>query len=414
MRTLKQYKNLAMVLGFAVLASACDKNDDKQPDPILVDGDEAYVIGVGVGSGSSSSHYLVQAKDLLSGKISLLNNGILQEGYREYLNINNFFYAIGGLGVHNVDAYYIANDNQLTAKTGLSFDNGADDYMAVGNGKTLLGVKVATDANYDGNVEFTTIDTDNYSFLNNKTTVSVKDIYVAKDKDHGWSHSGLAISGNKAFQTIFPISSSSTGWATPNVDTTYVAVYSYPEFKLEKVIKDTRTGPAGAPVNISGIFATESGDVYTIFHAGYGFDHKNKLKDPAILRIKAGTDVFDQDYYFKTEGIPNGGKIIKATYVGNNKLLAQMYTKEQATQWDQKDLTYAIVDLVEQRITAVKNSPVYEFSESAFVDGDKAYVPAKVGATLNIYQIDIPTATATKGVEIEASFVKGIGKLKKQ
>jgi len=190
-------------------------------------------------------------------------------------------------------------------------------------------------------------------------------------------------------------------------------VYSYPDFQLQKVITDTRTGPSGAPLTRSGIFVTESGNIYTLFHAGYGFDHQQSLKDPAILRINAGEDEFDEDYYFKTVGIPNGGKIIKATYVGNNKLLAQIYTKETTSQWDQTDLRYAIVDLVKKEITAVQNSPIYTYSEEAFVDGDKAYLPAKVGTSLNIYEVDIPTATATKGVEIEATYVKGIGKLTK-
>ncbi len=414
MKTIKQYAHVALALGFTLAAGSCTKDDNgpNDNDGPIIEGNSTYVLGVGITDAeNNSTNYIVHTKDLLSGKISLLNNGILQEGYREYTNIGNYFYAIGGLGLTGVDAYYINDQSRLTAKKGLVFDHGADDYLHVDGGKTLLGVTVDRDAasGYEGNVEFFTVDVNGYT-ITKKTTVPVQDVYKAENGDHGWSHSGMVIRGNQAFQTVFPISST---WATPNVNTNYVAVYSYPDFQLQKVITDTRTGPSGAPLTRSGIFVTESGNIYTLFHAGYGFDHQQSLKDPAILRINAGEDEFDEDYYFKTVGIPNGGKIIKATYVGNNKLLAQIYTKETTSQWDQTDLRYAIVDLVKKEITAVQNSPIYTYSEEAFVDGDKAYLPAKVGTSLNIYEVDIPTATATKGVEIEATYVKGIGKLTK-
>src|SRR5690606_19656442 len=412
MRKLKQYRNVALALGFAVAASSCSKDDNggnDRPNEPIIEGGQAYVLGVGVEAGTDYINYIVHTKDLLNGKISLLNNGILQEGYREYLNINNYFYSIGGLGVNNVDAYYINNESRLTAKTGLAFSYGADDYLSVNNDKTLLGAKLVVDDKFDGNMEFFEVDADGYT-VNKTVKVPAKEVYKDAENKHGWRHTGLAVSGDRAYQTVFPYANG----VSPNLDTNYVEVYSYPELELETVIKDTRTGPAGAPVNISGIFTAENGDVYTVYHGGYGFDPKGNYKEGGILRIKAGTAEFDQGYHFTTEDKPNGGKFIKATYIGNNKLLAQKYTAEQNGQWDQTNLTFVIVDLEAETITAVKDAPIYQYSEPAFVDGDKAYVPAKVGASLHIYQIDIPTATATKGIEIEASYVKGIGKLHKQ
>ncbi|TYR36874.1 DUF4374 domain-containing protein [Sphingobacterium phlebotomi] len=413
MKAIKQYTKTALACALLFSAAACTKDDNSGPDEgtgPIIEGNETFVLGVGITDAeNNSTNYIVHTKDLLSGKISLLNNGILQEGYREYFNIGNYFYAIGGLGVNNVDAYYIASDSRLKAKTGLVFQNGSDGYISVNNDKTLLGVNLATDDSFNGNVEFTTVDVASYP-ASKVITVPAKDVYKPADDSHGWKNSGIVVRGNQAFQTIFPMGAD---WATPKVDEVLVAVYSYPDFQFQKLITDPRTGPAGATLTRSGIFLTESGDMYTLFHAGYGFDHKTTLKDPAILKIKAGTDEFDEDYYFKTTGIPNGGKLIKATYVGNNKLLGQIYTKETTDQWDQTDLKYVIVDLVEQTITAVQNSPVYTYSEEAFVVGDKAYLPAKVGASLNVYEVDIPTATAKKGVEIEATYIKGIGKLTK-
>src|SRR5690606_40977879 len=100
MRKLKQYRNVTLALGLAVAASSCSKDDNggnDRPNEPIIEGGQAYVLGVGVEAGTDYINYIVHTKDLLNGKISLLNNGILQEGYRKYLNINNYFYSIGGL-----------------------------------------------------------------------------------------------------------------------------------------------------------------------------------------------------------------------------------------------------------------------------------------------------------------------------
>ncbi|MGO3655430.1 MAG: DUF4374 domain-containing protein [Sphingobacterium sp.] len=403
-----------LVLATALLTmNSCSKEDNNDPSPSpndpLIEGDQTYVLGVGVTDAeNNSTNYVVHVKDLTSGEVSLMNNGILQEGYRKYITIGNHFYAIGGLGVTDANAYYIDSDNYLRAKTGMVFQNGLSDFRDFDNGKTLLGVQVATDESYNGNVEFFLVDAAGYQLKETKT-VPAKEIYPG-DEHHGWSHSGIAVRGNQAFQGVFPMS---TSWTTPNTDTNYVAVYGYPEFELQKVIKDVRTGPTGSPLMRSGIFATENGNVYTVSHDGYGYEQSGDLKEPAILRIKAGEDDFDSDYLFKTTGIPNGGRIIKALYIGDNKLFAQMHTKSDFDQWDQTGLKYAIVDLEKQEITAVKNSPVYDGAEDPFLEGDKIYIPAKVGSSLNIYEVDIPTATAKKGLAVDATYVLAVGKLTK-
>src|SRR5690606_34768085 len=143
--------------------------------------------------------------------------------------------------------YYINNENRLTAKTGLVFNYGADDYLSVNNDKTLLGAKLVVDDKFDGDMEFFDVNVDGYS-INKTVKIPAKEVYKDAENKHGWRHTGLAVSGNRAYQTVFPYANG----VSPNLDTNYVAVYSYPEFELETVIKDTRTGPAGAPGNITG------------------------------------------------------------------------------------------------------------------------------------------------------------------
>lgn len=398
---------LCLATSSALLFSACSKDgDDTTPTPPV--GDKVYLIGAGVTTPSGSTNYILQTSDLSSGKISLINNGILQDGYREYIGMGSYFFSIGGLGVNDVISYSLNNENQVVPREGLVFQNGASDYIDVNkDGKTLLGAVVTTDDKYEGNAEFFIVDVASNTIAK-KVLIPAKTVYNG-NHNIGWNHTGVAIRGNKAFQTVYPISKS---FATPDFDRTYVAVYSYPDFTFEKLIEDTRATPAGAPLLNSGIFSTESGDLYTVSHDGYGYDQHAAAKKPTILKIANGAETFDADYIFHTEDVANGGKVIRANYIGGGKLLAQLKTGTQNGAWDQTGLSLAIVDLVAKTITPVQGTPTYDGAEAVFVDEGKAYVSAKVGNALNIYVVDLAAATATKGVEIEATYVKGLGRIR--
>src|SRR5690606_23391651 len=107
----------------------------------------------------------------------------------------------------------------------------------------------------------------------------------------------------------------------------------------------------------SGIFVTESGDIYTVSHNGYGYSQATK--DAAILKIASGSTEFDGNYYFNTAEAANGGRIIHALYVGNNKLFAEISSGERGGQWEDNNLKFAVVDLNAQTITAVAGSPTF-------------------------------------------------------
>ena len=49
-------------------------------------------------------------------------------------------------------------------------------------------------------------------------------------------HTGIVVRGDQAFQSFSPFNDET--WQTSQTDKAYVAVYSYPEFELEKIIED--------------------------------------------------------------------------------------------------------------------------------------------------------------------------------
>lgn len=386
------------------------KDDDNNVDPGPPEEDEkVYVLGLGVTTTEATTHYVLQASDLMNGTFSLINNGTLQQGYRDYAQVGSNFYSVGGLGVTDVNTIYVDESGKIATRTGLNLITGVTDFKDVdGQGNTVLAVAVPA-APADGtDAEFVLIDVAQNSI---KSTVKQPVRGVHAGGDWLW-HTGIVVRGNQAFQTFTAFNAD---WTTTDTDTAFVAVYSYPEFQLQKVIKDARTGPAGAFNTRSGIFVTESGDIYTVSHTGYGYSQSTK--DAAILKIPSGSSDFDESYYFNTANAANGGRIIHALYIGNNKLFVSIRPGERAeSQWADDNLKFAIVDLASREIKAVSGSPVFTGnggrSFAATYDDGKVYTAATVDGVCNIYEIDVAQATAVKGAVVEASFVGGLARLK--
>jgi hypothetical protein len=406
MHSIKQLFKATLFAALAVTAVSCSKDDT--PDAVV--GDKVYALGVGVTIPAGTTNYIVQTSDLMSGTLSLTGNGILETGYRDYAFAGSTLFSIGGLGITDVNTYTLDASSKLTAKTGLTFELANTDIIDIdGTGKTLLGLSVPASPTEGLSAKFYTVDVAGNA-IGTRGDVLMSSIRPTAD----WIiHTGMQVSGSHLFQSYYPINIAD--YSTSNTDTAYVAVYSYPGMVLEKVIKDTRTGPAGSFNTRSGLFKTESGDVYTVAHNGYGYS--KSTKDAGILKIAAGTTVFDASYYFNTATATNGGKIVHAKYIGNNKLFAEISTASNVgNQWADAGLKFAIVDLSAKTITAVTNSPTFDGnggrSFAALVDDGKVYAAATVNGVCNIYQVDIATATATKGATVSATFVGGIGRMK--
>jgi hypothetical protein len=407
MNTIKQLFKATLLAGLAITAVSCSK--DKTENTTVL-GDKVYTLGLGVTTASTTTNYVVATSNLMTGTISLTNNGVLQSGYRDYALGGSTFFSVGGLGITDVNAITLDASNKLSTRTGLTFESAAVDFKDVdGTGKTMLGVSVPASPTAGLSAQFFTVDVATNAIAS-KVNVLMNNIHPS---NQDWFlHTGIEVRGNQAFQTFYPINYSN--YVTANTDTAYVAIYSFPGFVLQKVIKDARTGPAGSFGTQSGIFKTEAGDLYTVAHNGYGYSKATKAA--GILKIAAGATEFDQSYYFNTATATNGGKIVHAKYIGNNKLFAEISSTADGSQWADAGLKFAIVDLSAKTITAVTNSPTFTGnggrSFAAVLDEGKIYVAAAVDNVTNIYQVDVASATATKGAIIDATFLGGIARLK--
>lgn len=410
---MKQGLKRTLLACMAVVAISC--SDDEKDDPILPGNDKIYAMGVGVTTSTTTTNYVVQVNDLMSGTISLQGKGILQEGYRDYAHAGKIFYSIGGLGVVDVNTLTLNTADLLTTKTGLTFELANNDFIDIdGTGKTMMGVSLPASPTQGLNAKFYTVDVASNA-ITNRGEVPMNDLYPsAKD----WLfHSGMQVVGSKLFLTYYPVSHEN--FDTKNTDSNYVAVLSYPDFKLEKVISDPRTGPSGAFNTRSGLFKTESGDLYSVSTSSISNGYSQKTKPAGILKIASGSTTFDENYYFNTDAAPNGGKISHAIYIGNGKLFAAVTVVEPTLtdRWGDSNLRLSIVDLNAKTITPVANAPIYKGdgarSFAAFYEDGKVYSTLTGSdGVLNIYQTDVATAKATKGAVVQGTFVGGIARLK--
>jgi hypothetical protein len=411
---LKHLFKTSVLATVAIAAVSCSKNDNPDPGPTPGAEDKVYALGIGVTTPTATTNYVVQTSDLMTGTISLTGNGILQDGYRDYASIASKFFSIGGLGVTDVNTYSLDAAGKLTEKKGLTFELPNNQFVDVdGTGKTMLGVSIPATPTAGLNVKFYTVDVASNA-IGTKAEVPVNSIHPSSQD---WIfHTGMQVSGNQLFQTFYPVNY--TTYETKNTDTNYVAVYSYPELKLQKVIKDTRTGPSGAFNTMSGLFKTENGDLYAVSNSTLSLSYSQSTKPAGILKIAAGKSEFDQNYFFNTDAAANGGKIAHAIYIGNGKLFAAITTGTPKIEdrWSDTNLKLAIVDLNAKTITLVANAPLYKGdggrSFAALLDDGKVYSAITTNGVLNIYQTDIATATAVKGATIEGSFLGGIARLR--
>ncbi|WP_088324345.1 DUF4374 domain-containing protein [Polaribacter tangerinus] len=414
----KFYKHLFLGLLLTSIMSCSDKNEDNPTNP---NNSPLYVLGLGVTTTTETTNFLLEVDDLMTGTISLQGRGTLQDGYRDYAFGGNTFYSIGGLGVTDVNAVTAAEGNALNILSGLTFPFQIDGFIDIdGTGKKMLGISQPQSPSTSQNITFYEVDITTNS-ITKSNSIPLRNVY-SETTDWAFT-SGMQVRGNKIFQTFYPIDN--TTFSTNNTDTQYVAIYNYPDFTLDKVISDTRFGPAGSFNTRSGIFATENGDIYTVSNSNFGY---TKATKPAgILKIATGTESFDTSYTFNTENAANGGKIIHALYIGNDKLFAAISTKilEEpngsngfGNVYTDSNLHLAIVDLKAKSITKVSGAPEFTGnggrSFAAFQDGEVVYSAIKDENTgiVNIYQTNLTTATAKKGAVVEASFVGGIARLR--
>ncbi|MDH8701875.1 hypothetical protein M2138_001226 [Dysgonomonadaceae bacterium PH5-43] len=204
----------------------------------------------------------------------------------------------------------------------------------------------------------------------------------------------------------------------------WLAIYDNESFENPTLIKTEKISYAtgrNRSQYYQTTWAADNGDVY-MFSPSYAKTMSEEVQRttlPAgVVRVKSGEYKFDDDYYFNIEQATGGKSFQRCWHISGNYFLMLMYDQELTPSVKATTSSMAIFDAEAQQLTYITGLPSADelsaFGSTHYFENDKAYVA--VTTTVDdypaIYVIDAKTATATKGITVEAKSINAAGKLK--
>lgn len=390
-------------LAFTALVTSCSKSDNGPQNP------GNFIVAVTPVSSTGAADYLLTTSSLDTGKITTARNGVEQDGtYRYYVTHNNkFFSMLYGQGNPGAVTTYSILNGQLNKLS--NFQTETVQAFAPVNDDLLL-IKISRNITnplsswYQVNT--------NSLLITAEGTINTQ----APSQNGETAHfSWIKQVGTKVFAPYLSIKGCcNDGFGTNYPDSAWIAVYSYPEMKLEKVIKDNRTSFIGRYFR-DGLAVVENGDTYA-FSSSVATTGGvlSSTKPSAITRIKSGTTEFDQTYLYDFEAISKGYVITNWIYLGDNNFVVNASLKAERGAYTD-GTTIGIVNVVNKTFTQVTGMPDVNdikgitYNNYTAKDGRYAYIGVNLKSGLGyIYKIDASNHTATQGLRVEGGLITAI------
>lgn len=399
----KTWSAALVCLALLPTLTACDDDMGSTEVP-----GEPYVLSLGITSSGVTTYYVVTAQDLMSDTpINAYGRGIEQNGYRDYQQAEQTVFSIGGLGVTSATGIQRDAAGYLQEVGDFVFNNTPIGFCQVDD-HTMAAMELPTSPGSGQNLTFYSVDIQTLELKSRVTTTP-----VAPMDDIEWpSVTGMAYAGGNLYVSYVPMNSNT--YATPAVDTAFVAVYGYPDFKFKTLIKDTRLGNIGSWNAFNGFQLDENGDIIAMSNTSLtnGFSQTNGKS--GFLKIRAGETHFDEDYFFDYEAL-TGYKVAHWLYLGNGKVYAEVSTNQSAGAWSDAEDLSVIIDLNEQSHTVIQEIPLHSGQGGrrfvAYAENGYVYAPITTSEGVYIYRVDIASGTAVRGARISATFVGGLFRL---
>ena len=446
--------------------TACDDDPSTGGDDGGDDDNNAeYVIAASVTASGNTTNVLVNAESLDEGTVTTINNGVVNDGATYWVFFKEqYLYALtynqgeaGGtrsyimdasgelkkrsaeFGVKRFTTYGIYDKYIMTSSTGDGPTEWNDE-----NGYTP---KVFLLSYLDPAAEtFTTNDTQNKAYLsenflgtgeyvtlsgmlehNNKIYTAAVPMglsqYGTKDQNGKW-----VLPGNEDLVKKESGGSNSSAYKKDELQWTqypnecWVAIFDDATMTSKKLIKTDKISYAAGRMKsqyYQMIWAADNGDVY-VFSPSFAktmTDARQKTTLPAgVVRIPSGSTEFD-DYYCNLEALTNGNSFLRSWHIADDYFMLLMYDRP-LTETGYVANQLAIFKAGDKKLTYVTGLPstdqISGFGNQPYVEKGNAYVTVTFnegGGNPAIYKIDPATASATKGLTIEATQVSGVGKL---
>ena len=412
------YKSLVAMLLAATSFAACTKSNDNSPIEKNVE-TKYFIAATGEGG---DYDYLITADDLTQGSVSISGNGKeVRSGYTWiYPNASTaigFIYQQGdpgiGLGIgidengkvvqkgpeflieSRFTTYGVANGLAITAVSGQAVPNDTKKMQSIFNIVNPAASNSKTTKNY-----VTTNMTGNGEFF---------------------TFSGIVDAGNGEFLTSMVPSKTvpTTGGGSSTGDSDYPDSVWVAKFdtnlNLKKIYKDNRLSYSSGRMRsqyYSQIANDEAGNTY-VFSGAY---NAKTTKKAGVIRINKGEDTFDSNYFWDIQTASGGYYFMKVWHISGDYFLLNFYNKQGSRDRLDGYTKYAVVNVANKSFKWVdsgfpKTTEITETSNAYSFDG-KVFIPVTmVNQKPAIYVIDPETATAKRGLEVDAAGINGVGKL---
>lgn len=444
----------AALLGLYSMLMSCSSSDETVSDSNDTVEKSAYVLAATV----DGVNYLINTPTLNEGMVSVKRNGLETETgtYWVFYGDDYLFrlvynkggqgtgasYVMNGKGkveehlqytMNRVTTYGVWGQHVITASAGDTSVKDAEGNAAKG---LLVNYLNAT----DGTTTAKTYMAEN--FLNNGEYVTFSGFVQANGKLYtSVVPMGMSPYGVKAFpdkvtdpELVAKVAGGSASSAyeagsipsTQYPDHAFVAIYSSNNFDEVPVVASTdKIGFASGRMRsqyYQTIWAADNGDVY-VFSPGYGrlTQSSDDLKrvegklPSGVMRIRAGETEFDKDYYVNLEELGNQHPLYRCWHIHDDYFLLQLYTQGLQSKGEYTT-ELAIFRGGTKQLTVVKELPdadeISSFGNIPFAENGCIYMP--VSTTTGhpaLYRIDPQTATATRGLVVEAESISTVGRL---
>ncbi len=451
-----------VLVASAMAFVACDENNNSNTPPADT-AEGAYVIASSVTASGNTSYVLLTSDKLDEGSVSAVNNGLVNDGATYWVFYRNKYlygltynqgnagttrsYIMGNNGVEARAAEYavrrfttygIYDKYIMTTSTGDGPSEYADEngYIPQSFLVSWLDVEGETYTTNDTRQEIYRSE----NFLGNGEYVTLAGLlesngklwsvavpmglsqYGVKDGNGRWVREGYADlikteaggSGSGAYEK------DELQW-TQYPDECWVAIFDDETLSSKKLIKTDKISYACGRYKsqyYQTIWAADNGDIY-VFSPSYAKTMKDARQkttlDAGVVRIKAGTQEFDPNYYYNIESQTGGKSFLRCWHIADDNFLMLMYDRP-LTESGFTANQLAIFKGETGQLTYIDGMPEAEkissFGNAVYNENGKVHVTVTTtDGYPAIYVIDPTTATASKGITVEATQINGVGLL---
>ena len=422
-----------------------------------------FVVAASVTASGNTTNVLLTSKTLDEGSVSTVNNGLVNDGASQWVFYKDqYLYGLtynqgnagttrsyimnsanevqarsGEFAVKRFTTYGIYDKYIITASTGDGPTEYADDKQYLPKMFLLSYLDVAAETFKTNDTKVKAYMSEN--FLGNGEFVTLAGILEHNKKIYsaavpmGLSQYGAAVDGGKYIlpgnETLVKTEdggSNSSAYKKGELQWTqypnecWVAIFDDAAMTTKKLIKTDKISYACGRFKsqyYQTIWEADNGDIY-VFSPSYAktmSDVRQRTTLPAgVVRIPDGQEDFDS-YYCDLEEQSGGKSFLRCWHIADDYFLLLMYDRPQTeTGFEAKEL--AVFKAGSKKLTYVTGLPsaglISGFGNTPYTENGYAYMAVTTtDGHPAVYKIDPSSATATKGVTVEATQITGIGKL---